>query len=128
MESSRYYATPLWSAARLSPDPELADEGPIALDVSVSQVVQQTPLLAHQEKEAAARVVVFGVRLQVLSELSNARGRKRYLDFRGPRVPLSALVIRDQLAFDAVLYCQTRNAVYGEERRGDLEVPSTTRR
>ena len=56
----------------LSPDPELGDEGANALDVGVPQVVQQTPLLADQEKEAAARVVVLGVRLQVLGELPDA--------------------------------------------------------
>ena len=38
----------------LSPDSELGDEGAIALDVGVPQVVEQSPLLADQEKEAAA--------------------------------------------------------------------------
>ena len=92
----------------LSPDPELGDEGAIALHVGVPQVVQQTPLLADQEKEAAARVMVFGVRLQVLGELPDSRGVKRNLDLGGARVPLSAPVFRDQLAFDFVLYCQTQ--------------------
>ena len=66
----------------LSPDPELAYERAITLDVGVPQVVQQTPLLAHQEEEAAARVMILGVRFQVLGELPDARGRKRDLDFR----------------------------------------------
>src|SRR5690242_21021575 len=66
----------------LSPDPELGDQGAIALDVGVPQVVQQTPLLAHQEQEAAARVVVFGVRFQVLRELPDSCGGQRDLDFR----------------------------------------------
>src|SRR5438477_12839101 len=86
--------------AELSPDPELGDEGAIALDVGVPQVVEQSPLLADQEKEAAARVMVFGVRLQVLGELPDAGGGQRDLDFGGTRVLVSALVLRDQLAFD----------------------------
>ena len=68
------------SARRLSPDPELGDEGAVAPDVYVPQVVQQSPLLADQEKEAAARVVVLGVRLQVLGELPDTSGGQRNLD------------------------------------------------
>src|SRR5437868_5539132 len=66
----------------LSPDSELGDQGAIALDVGVPQVVQQTPLLAHQEQEAAARVMVLGVRFQVLGELPDSCGGQRDLDFR----------------------------------------------
>src|SRR5689334_19196101 len=94
----------------LSPDPELGDESAVALDVGVPQVVQQSPLLADQEKEAAARVVVFGVRLQVLGELLDARVREGDLDLRGSRVLVCASVFRDQIALDCVLYCQTQRA------------------
>src|SRR6266480_3505993 len=104
----------------LSPDPELGDEGAVALDVGVPQVVEQSPLLADQEKEAAARVMVFGVRLQVLGELPDSRGGQRDLDFGGSRVLVAALVLRDQLAFDFVLYCQTQFAII----RGDRSPPS----
>ena len=68
--------------AELSPDSELGDEGAIALDVGVPQVVQQTPLFADQEKKATARVVVLGVLLQVLGELPDPGGVKRDLDLR----------------------------------------------
>src|SRR4029077_13664508 len=99
-------------ARPLSPDPELADERAIALDVGVPQVVQQTPLLANQEEEAAARVVVLGVRFQVLGQLPDARGRERDLDFGRSGVLLPAPVLGDQLAFDFSLYCQTDRQVY----------------
>jgi hypothetical protein len=56
--------------------------------------------------------VVLGVRLQVLGELPDTCGVKRDLDLGRTRVPLSAPVFRDQLAFDCVLYCQTRWEVY----------------
>ena len=111
----------------LSPDSELCDEGAIALDVGVPQVVQQTPLLADQEKEAAAGVMVFGVRLQVLRELPDASVRQRDLNFWGSCVPFSALVVRDQLALDFVLYCQTRLASIRGFVEGTFPVPSTSR-
>src|SRR2546428_9834614 len=68
--------------AELSPDSELGDEGAIALDVGVPQVVQQTPLLADQEEKATARVVVLGVLLQVLGQLPDPGRVKRDLDLR----------------------------------------------
>src|SRR5437773_2324966 len=52
--------------------------------------------------------MVLGVRLQVLGELPDACGGKRDLDLGRTRVPFRALVLRDQLAFDFVLYCQTQ--------------------
>src|SRR5207248_9312722 len=100
-------------ASLSSPDSELGDEGAVALDVGVPQVVEQSPLLADQEKEAAARVVVLGMRLQVLGELPYAGGGQRDLHFGRSRVLVRAPVFRDQLAFDFVLYCQTRRPVYG---------------
>src|SRR6059036_482698 len=106
--------------ASLSPDPELGDEGAVALDVGVPQVVEQSPLLADQEKEAAARVMVLGVRFQVLSELPDASGRQRDLDLGGTGVLVCAPVFRDQPAFDFVLYCQTRLASIRGARRSSF--------
>ena len=103
------------SPSRLSPDPELADERAVSLDVGVPQVVQQTPLLANQEEKAAARVVVLGMRLQVLGELPDAGGRQRDLDLGGTRVLVSALKLRDQLALDLCLYCQTKSKYTGHD-------------
>ena len=100
---------------RLSPDPELADERAVPLDIGVPQRVQQAPLFAHQEQQAAARVMVFGMRLQVLGELPDARGRERDLDLGGARVLVRASVLRDQLAFDFSLDCQTELELYGRE-------------
>src|SRR5207302_7348619 len=60
--------------AELSPDSELGDEGAIALDVGVPQVVQQPPLLADQEKKATERVVVVGGGLQVRGGVADGGG------------------------------------------------------
>src|SRR5437773_10663898 len=92
----------------LSPDPELGDEGAVALDVGVAQVVEQSPLLADQEKEAAARVMVLGVRLQVLCERPYASGGQRGLCFGGCRGLVRVPLFRDQLASDFALSCQCR--------------------
>src|SRR5260370_39106426 len=97
---------------RLSPDPELADERAIPLHVGVSKVVQQSPLLANQEEEAAARVMVLGVRLQVLGELPDARRRERDLDLGRARVLLSPPVLGDHFALDFSLFCQTEAKLY----------------
>src|SRR6202521_325312 len=61
--------------------------------------------------------MVFGVRLQVLGELPDARGGERDLDFGGPRVFVGASVLGDQLAFDFRLYCQTESELYLRENR-----------
>ena len=52
--------------------------------------------------------MVLGVRLQVLGELPDTCCVKRDLDLGRSRVPVCPLVLRDQLAFDFVLYCQTQ--------------------
>src|SRR5436309_13183991 len=98
--------------AELSPDSELGDEGAIALDVGVPQVVQQTPLLADQEKKATARVVVLGVRVQVPGERPDPSGVTRDLDLRVTSVLVCAPVLRDQRTLNFVFDCQTRSPVY----------------
>src|SRR5262245_4574922 len=64
--------------------------------------------------------MVLGVRLQVLGELPDASGGQRDLDLGAARVLLCALVFRDQLAFDFVLYCQTRLATIRGSLRTSL--------
>ena len=96
----------------LSPDPELPDESAVALHVDVPQVVQQTPLLANQEQEAAAGVVVLGVNLQVLCELPDARVGERDLDLGRTGVLLRSPVSGDQPALDFRLFCQTDQELY----------------
>src|SRR5437899_13021865 len=57
--------------AELSPDSELGDEGAIALDIGVPQVVHKTPLLADPERKATPRVVDLGVRRRLAVEFSD---------------------------------------------------------
>ena len=88
--------------ARLSPYTQLRDEGAIALHVIALQVVQQPPALAHQEEQAAPRVMVLLVRLQVLREPVDALREDGDLDFGRARVRVVELVVRDQPLFDVL--------------------------
>ena len=70
--------------------------------------------------------MVLGVHLEVLGELPDACRGKRDLDLRRSCVLFCSLVLRDQLAFDFCLCCQTRRKVYGDEA-GDRSVPLAAR-
>ena len=53
-------------------DAEFRDDGLIALGIVFLEVVEQATALADQHEKAAARAVVFLVRLEVLRQLANA--------------------------------------------------------
>src|SRR5258706_13144329 len=56
--------------------------------------------------------MVFGVHLQVLCELPDARRRERDLDLGRARVLLASPVLGDQIALDCCLFCQTEVELY----------------
>jgi hypothetical protein len=66
----------------LSPDPQLGDERPVALDIVAAQVVQQPAPLADQDQEATPGVVVLLMGLQMRRELTDALSEDRDLDLR----------------------------------------------
>ena len=51
------------------PEPELGDNRPVAVDVGPLQIVQQAAALPDQLKQPATRIVVVGVRFQVVGEV-----------------------------------------------------------
>ena len=51
------------------PEPELGDDRPVPVDVGPLQIVQQAAPLADQLEQPAARVVVMGVRFQMVGEV-----------------------------------------------------------
>src|SRR3984957_7653529 len=67
---------------RLLADAEFRDDRLIALGIVFLQVVEQATPLADQHEKAAARAVVFLVRLEVLRQLPNALAQQRNLYFR----------------------------------------------
>src|SRR5260370_38172568 len=56
--------------------------------------------------------MVFGVHLQVLRQLPDARRRERDLDLGRARVLLTSPVLGDQIALDCCLFCQTEAELY----------------
>ena len=64
------------------PEPELGDDGSVALDIGALQVVQQPAALADQLEQSTARIVVVGVRLEVVGEVIDPFAEDCDLDFR----------------------------------------------
>ena len=68
--------------SNLLTDTQLGDQGTIALDVLLHEVVEQAAALTDHLVQAAAGVVVLRVLLEVLGELSDALGEDSDLDLR----------------------------------------------
>jgi hypothetical protein len=71
---------------QLLADAEFRNHGFIPLGIVFLEVVQQATALADQHEKAAARAVVFLVRLEVLRQLPNTLAEQGYLYFRAPGV------------------------------------------
>src|SRR3569832_2213424 len=71
---------------------ELADQGRVALGVLVLQVREEALAAIHHAQQAAAAVVVLGVRLEVRGEFVDAGGEKRDLHFGAARVARAASI------------------------------------
>jgi hypothetical protein len=87
------------------PEPELGDDSPVALDVGALQVVQQPATLADQLEQPAPRVVVVGVRLEVVGEVIDPFAEDGDLDFGRSGVLLIEAVRLDDARLDAC--CQS---------------------
>ena len=83
----------------LAAQAEVRDDVAVAVQVGALEVAQQAAALADEHQQAAARVVVLGVRAQVLGQLVDPLGQERDLDLGGAGVVLGAAVLGDQLRF-----------------------------
>src|SRR5438445_4911335 len=72
--------------APLLADAEFRDDALIALGIVFLEVVEQATALADQHEKAAARAVVFLVRLEVLRQLANAFAEQGDLYFGTSRI------------------------------------------
>jgi hypothetical protein len=88
----------------LAAQAQRADQGLIAAFVGLLQVVEQRAALRDQLQQAAARVVVLLVGLEVLGEVGDPFGQDRHLHFGRPGVALGTGVGVDQfgLAFGVI--------------------------
>src|SRR6476469_10912822 len=66
---------------------EALDQGSVARDVDLGEVVQQVASAADHEEQAAPRVMVVFVLLEVLGKVHDALGQQGDLRLRGPGVP-----------------------------------------
>src|SRR5262249_36098021 len=73
------------------------DQCVVALVVLGLEVVEQTPALADELQQAAARMMILRVALEVLGEIGDALAQDRDLDFRRTGVALGLGVRLDQL-------------------------------
>lgn len=74
------------TAARLTPEPESLDQLLVPHRTTASKILEQPTPLADDPQQAAARVMVLRVRLEVIGQLVDAFGQQCDLDFGGSRV------------------------------------------
>jgi hypothetical protein len=67
----------------LSAEPELLNQRPISLDILVLEVVQESPTLTHQFDQSPAGMVIFGVGLEMISQITDALAQDGYLHLGG---------------------------------------------
>jgi len=80
-------------------DVELVVERAITLDINTLQVVELATALADELEQAATRVMVLLVRLEVLRELRDAFAEQRDLHFGRTRIALFGAVFLDDRCF-----------------------------
>ena len=87
----------LWKRSRKQSlaDVQLRNDGTIALDVLLGQVVEQAAALTDHLVHAKTAVVVIGMTLQMLGELKDALGKNGDLDFGRTGVVLVGGVLAD---------------------------------
>src|SRR5687768_6938200 len=76
---------------------ETLDERAVALDVGVTQVVEQPAALADQQQQTTTAVVVVLVHLEVFGEVADAVTQQSNLHLGGTGVALSRGVVGDDL-------------------------------
>src|ERR687898_2304886 len=90
---------------QLLADAQAADQIGVTLGILALQVIQQTAALANQFEEAAARVMIFRVRLEVLGEISDAFAEDGDLNFRRAGVGIVCAVRTDELGLSVFIEC-----------------------
>ena len=66
-------------ASGLLAQAQLLDDGAVAFDVAVLQVVQQGAALTYQHSQSSFSAIIFSVELQVLSQTGNTVGKQSNL-------------------------------------------------
>jgi hypothetical protein len=78
---------------------KLLDQSPITVDVFVFQVVQEAAPLTHQLDQSPTGMMVLGMDLEMIRQVSDALAQDGYLNFRGAGVGVVQPVAIDYLLF-----------------------------
>src|SRR5690606_41887753 len=88
-----------WACRELVTQPQLVDQGAVALEIAAPEVGQEpSPGADHLEKAAPA-VVVLWMETEMLGERVDPLGKQSHLDLRGSGVGLMRPMLRDHRFF-----------------------------
>ena len=95
-------ATPRWELPSflprgLSAEVERLDDGAVALDVDLFQILQQRAALTDQAQQCALGSEVVFVALEVFCKVADTVGKQRDLTFGGTRVGVRLAVLAEKL-------------------------------
>jgi hypothetical protein len=62
---------------------KLLNQSAIPVNVLLLEIIQETPPLSHQFDQAPAGVVIFGVDLEVIGQVTDPLAQNGHLHFRG---------------------------------------------
>src|SRR5690606_15471099 len=118
---------PLPVRMRSSADAELLDQGPVAGDVFVAQVLEQALTLADLQQQTTAAVVVVLVHLEVLGEVIDVVRQQRDLDLGRAGVGLAAGVLGDDLLLRGSVDRHSNSFIKVGARRTRADPPGHSR-
>src|SRR5690606_15758986 len=81
--------------ARLLAQTQLLDQGVVALHVLALEIIKQRTALVDHGQQAAARMVVLVVLLEVLGQVADPLGKDRDLHFRRTGIARCTSVVRN---------------------------------
>jgi len=103
------------------PEPELGDDRPVPVDVGPLQIVQQPPPLADQLEQPAPRVVVMGVRFQMVGEVIDPFAEDCDLD-----LGRSGVLLTEAIGVDDARLGRCCQSVYLLNSRAQVPLASRT--
>jgi hypothetical protein len=75
------------------------DQSPITFNIFVFEVIQEAPALSHQLNQSPTGMVVLGMDLKMIRQVTDALAQDGHLDFRRAGVDVMQPVATDNLLF-----------------------------